>query len=104
MRYWADVEKLGLPIIRVLDAKLPAGIQIEFSFYAWEKFGQEKKAAVFEKMREICGGLLSYNEIRQLAFADMHTQDTEFVLGFASLDHAKQVATSMQHGVTEILV
>ena len=103
LRYWTDVEKLGLPIIRVINAKVISQIQIEFSFYGWKKFGQEKKIATFEKMAEICKGLSSYNKIRKFAFNKMNAQDTEFVKGFTDLKHAKHIATLMQYGTNSIL-
>ncbi|MEK8016323.1 MAG: hypothetical protein VSS75_005595 [Candidatus Parabeggiatoa sp.] len=96
MRYWHDVESLGLPIIRVLDAKSTADIQVEFSFYAWQKFGKAKKTALLQKMHTVCDGLLSYNKIRQFAFSGMDTQHTEFVTGFKSVDHAERIATAMR--------
>ncbi len=103
LRYWTDVENLGLPIIRVINAKTISQIQVEFSFYGWKKFGQEKKLVTFEKMAEICKGLSSYNKVRKFAFNKMNTQDTEFVKGFTDLKHAKHIATLMQYGINSIL-
>jgi hypothetical protein len=63
-------------------------LQIEFMWRNWEKYESAKKMAVFEKMESVCTGLLSYNE---------------WILRFSNLDHAKNIAVFMRHGITEVL-
>jgi hypothetical protein len=94
------MSKLGLPVINIANVK---ELQIEFMWENWEKYGLVKKMAVFEKMRLVCAGLLSYNECRKFAFHGLDTQRDEWVLGFTNLNHAKRIAVSMRHGVTEVL-
>lgn len=103
MRYWADVESLGLPVIRVIDGKCPADIQVEFSFYAWQRFGEAKKHELFQRMGTVCKGLFSYNKARQYAFNGMDTQDTEFVVGFTSKAHAERIANYMRSEISGLL-
>jgi len=99
--YWDDMSKLGLPVINILTQ---SKLQIEFMWENWEKYGLVKKSAVFEKMKLVCVGLKSYNECRKFAFHGLgENQRDEWVLGFTDIDHAKRIAISMRHGVTEVL-